>query len=515
MGQSSSARHRRNLTRPSQISSSMMDGSSKGTDLVQEDGVIEGHDYISSIPDDVLSSIFNNLSTSDRKISAVVCKRWLIVEGQGRNRLVLNARQELLPIIPTIFTRFDSVTKLVLRCDRRSVSIDDESLIQISLRCQNLSRLKLRGCRELTDVGLAAFSKNTKYLKKFSTGSCLFGVKGMNAVLENCKYLEELSIKRHHGVLEPVSPDFIASDSLKTICFREIYNGHCFGPLIIGAKNLKRLKILRCMGDWDRIFQTMSTRKDNPIMEIVLERIQLTDAGLESISRYTNLETLHLVKTPECTDMGLISVAENCKKLRKLHIDGWRMNRIGNHDGLVNIANHCSNLQELVLISVNPSSESLEELATKCKTLERLALCGIETMGDIEISCIAEKCVELKKICIKGCPITDKGVEAFAWGCPNLVKIKVKKCRDVSGKVIDKLKARRMNLVVSMDSIQIEPESVVDDGGDGGDGGESEPTASSSSSNGGSGSGSVFNTRFGLLAFTFRRWSIGGGGRSV
>ncbi|KAI3735265.1 hypothetical protein L6452_14757 [Arctium lappa] len=32
--------------------------------------------------------------------------------------------------------------------------------------------------------------------------------------------------------------------------------------------------------------------------------------------------------------------------------------------------------------------------------------------------------VALKKLCIKGCPVSDEGIETFAWVCPNLVKIK-------------------------------------------------------------------------------------------
>ncbi|XP_047315501.1 F-box protein SKIP2-like [Impatiens glandulifera] len=461
-------------------------------------------DYISDLPDEVLSCIFHFLpNAADRKTCSLVCKRWLIVEGQSRHRLVLDARQELSSRVQTIFSRFDSVTKLVLRCDRRSVSIVDDALILISLRCKNLTRLKLRGCRELTDVGLAAFAMNTNCLKKFSSGSCLFGVKGMNAVLQHCKNLEELSIKRHHGVLEPIGPG-VASLSLKTICFREIYNGHCFDPLITGAKNLKTLKIIRCIGDWDRVFQTISTR-ENSLVQIHLERIQLTDMGLEAISNCKFVDTLHLVKTPECTDDGLTSIAENCKLLRKLHIDGWRTNRIGGHLGLISVANHCINLQELVLISVNPSLSSLEAIFTNCRKLERLALCGSDSIGDKEISCIADKCLALKKLCIKGCPITDKGIETFAWGCPNLVKIKVKKCRGVTVKVVDKLRIRRGRLVVNMDVAEIEPEAVIEDASVAVD-----DDAGSSSRNGhGHGQASVFNPRYGLLACTFRRWSIG------
>lgn len=400
------------------------------------------YDYISNLPDECLACIFQSLSSGDRKRCSLVCRRWLRIEGQSRHRLSLNAQSELLPMIPSLFSRFDVVTKLALKCDRRSVSVGDDALILISQKCRNLTRLKLRACRELTDAGMSVFAKNCKGLKKLSCGSCTFGAKGMNAVLDNCSTLEELSVKRLRGITdgaaaEPIGPG-VAASSLKTVCLKELYNGQCFGPLIIGAKNLRTLKLFRCSGDWDKLLQLVTDRVTS-LVEIHLERIQVTDVGLAAISNCLDLEIMHLVKTPECTNLGLAAVAERCKLLRKLHIDGWKANRIGD-EGLIAVAKCCPNLQELVLIGVNPTRVSLEVLASNCQNLERLALCGSDTVGDVEISCIAAKCVALKKLCIKSCPVSDHGMEALAGGCPNLVKVKVKKCRAVTTEGADWLR---------------------------------------------------------------------------
>ncbi|XVE94958.1 hypothetical protein REPUB_Repub02eG0054700 [Reevesia pubescens] len=410
-------------------------------------------DFISDLPDECLACIFQSLCPGDRKRCSLVCWRWLRIEGQSRHRLSLNAQSDLHPLIPSIFSRFDAVTKLALKCDRRSVSIGDEALVLISERCRNLTRLKLRACRDLTDAGMSAFAKNCRSLKKLSCGSCTFGAKGMNAVLDNCPALEELSVKRLRGITdgaaaEPIGPG-VAAASLKTICLKELYNGQCFGPLIIGAKNLKSLKLFRCSGDWDKLFPLIVDRVTG-MVEIHMERIQISDVGLVAISNCLNLEILHLVKTPECTSAGLGAVAEKCKLLRKLHIDGWKANRIGDQ-GLIAVAKSCPNLQELVLIGVNPTKLSLEMLATNCSNLERLALCGSDTVGDAEISCIAMKCIALKKLCIKSCPVSDHGMEALASGCPNLVKVKVKKCKGVTSEGADWLTANRGSLAVNLD----------------------------------------------------------------
>ncbi|GAV83979.1 F-box-like domain-containing protein/LRR_6 domain-containing protein [Cephalotus follicularis] len=486
-----------------------------------DDIIIPGaSDYISDLPDECLASIFQYLSPGDRKRSSLVCRRWLMIEGQSRHRLSLNANSDLLPMIHSLFIRFDAVTKLALKCDRKSVSIGDEALVQISIRCRNLTRLKLRACRELTDAGMAAFAKRCQRLKKLSCGSCTFGARGMNAVLDNCASLEELSVKRLRGITdgaaaEPIGPG-IAAASLKSICLKELYNGQCFRPLIVGSKNLRTLKLFKCSGDWDELLQVIAGGVAG-MVEIHLERLHVSDVGLAAISNCLDLEILHLVKTPECTNLGIIFVAERCKLLRKLHIDGWKANRIGD-EGLIAVAKSCTNLQELVLIGVNPTKFSLDILASSCPNLERLALCGSDTVGDDEISCIAAKCVALKKLCIKSCPVSDNGIEALAGGCPNLVKVKLKKCRGVTNEGADWLRASRGSLAVNLDTGEIEhQDATASDGGGHDNTGELLPVpnqipghnvASTSTSRSASFKSrlSLFSGRS-LVACTLRRWS--------
>ncbi|GAB2211864.1 hypothetical protein Droror1_Dr00025203 [Drosera rotundifolia] len=212
------------------------------------------------------------------------------------------------------------------------------------------------------------------------------------------------------------------SKGLRSVCLKELYNGQVFGDLIVEAKNLMLLKLINCMGNWDSVLERMADSNAR-LVEIHLERLQVSDVGLSAISSCHDLEILHVVKTPDCTNVGIVSIAERCRSLRKVHIDGWRMNRIGD-EGLAALGKNCGNLQELVLIGLNPTVSSLEVIASSCRNLERLALCSSETVRDAEISCIESKCVALK-FCIKSCSISDDGLEAHASGCPNLVKIKV------------------------------------------------------------------------------------------
>ncbi|TXG74579.1 hypothetical protein ES288_1Z031600v1 [Gossypium darwinii] len=378
-------------------------------------------------------------------------------------------------------------TGLALRCSRKSISLTDDSLLTISIRCRNLTRLKLRGCREITDEGMSTFAKNSKKLRKLSCGSCMFGAKALNA----------LSVKRLRGIhdgAEPIGPGAAAS-SLKMICLKELVNGQSFAPLVVGSKNLKTLKIIPLFS---------SDSNSNPLMEIHLERLQVSDIGLSAISKCTKIENLHILKPP----------TENCKLLRKLHIDGWRTNRIGD-EGLIAVAKHCSNLQELVLIGVNATHVSLSAIACNCSKLERLALCGSGTIGDTEIACIAAKCMALKKLCIKGCPISDIAIEALGSGCPNLVKIKVRKCRGVSSDAGEWLREQRGSMLINMDACDTDCgfEASVSDIGvheTGVEVGQVTAVGASTSSNGRL---ALLRSKLGhfagrnLVACTLRRWS--------
>ncbi|KAG4930685.1 hypothetical protein GLYMA_17G167800v4 [Glycine max] len=500
-----------------------------------DESIVGGRDYTADIPDECLAGIFQFLSSVDRKTCSAVCRRWLRVDGENRQRLSLNAKASLVDFVPSLFSRFDSVTKLALRCDRKSASVNDDALVLISLRCRNLVRLKLRGCREVTELGMAGVAKNCTNLKKLSCGSCAFGAKGVYAFVNNSTVLEEVSIKRLRGVengngdgAESVPLSVTSSSSLKSICLKELVNGHSFAPLIINSKKLETLKLIRCSGDWDVTLESVG-KLNSGLVEIHLEKVQVSDVGLLGVSKCLKLESLHLVKAPECSDVGLCQVAERCKMMKKLHIDGWRTNRIGD-SGLMAVAKHCPNLQELVLIAMFPTSLSLTAIVSSCQGLERFALCGICTVGDAEIEGIVAKCGALRKLCIKGCPVSNAGIAAFASGCPNLVKLKVRKCRRVNGEVVEWLREKRSPLVLSID-FSTEVEALDGSGSDVGP--QESSTAfppidttqvslvddalsssnSSSSSNNNNNRLSMLRNKFGFLAgrnlmpCAFRRWA--------
>ncbi|KAL5078084.1 hypothetical protein RYX36_017068 [Vicia faba] len=157
-----------------------------------------------------------------RKKCSDVSRRWLYVKEESRQRLSLNAEAKLLDFVPSLFARFNLVSKLALRCNWKSISVNDDAMILISLRCKNLTRLKLRVGKEITEIGMLGLVKNRKNLKKLSIVSYLFDVKGVHAIVYNSDIIEDLSVKRLRGDSdedgESIYGNGYGCSSLKSIC---------------------------------------------------------------------------------------------------------------------------------------------------------------------------------------------------------------------------------------------------------------------------------------------------------
>ena len=119
--------------------------------------------------------------------------------------------------------------------------------------CPNLTCLKLYACQQLTDSGMAVFSKNCNKLREFSCRDCMFSDLGIFELLDNCTQLEVLSVNKlcnYPDVKTP--PNFRAAKSLKVIKLWDVDNERLFEPLIIASKNLTRLDLGWSDGRWDR-----------------------------------------------------------------------------------------------------------------------------------------------------------------------------------------------------------------------------------------------------------------------
>ncbi|KAK4767200.1 hypothetical protein SAY86_014950 [Trapa natans] len=437
------------------------------------------------LPDECLACVFAFLHSNDRNSCSLVCRRWNSVESRSRNRLSLVARSEISAALPALLGRFSSVSALSLKCSRKLVSIDDRSLALIPGRLGCLRKLKLKGCLNVSDEGLHAFSLSCPpLLQKVSLVSCGFGGRGIISLLCNCPSLRDLTLKRLRKLDSqnaPLSLEAYLDEKpleklpLERLCVKDLHNARIFIPLLHSCKCLKALIVCRSSGNWDRVLMDSfrSEPRSTMISEIQMENVQMGDAGLVAISASClELEILYLSRVTDCTDDGLSAIVSSCRNLRKLHIDAWtRFGARGiSDDGITVLGSKSLNLQELVLMGVPVKVRSLNALASNCLSLDRMALCNTESVGDTEMEVIATKFSALRKLCIKNCPISMKGIEAVVDGCPNLIKLKVKRCRGISQEILSCLEAHRSGLAISVDpgSLAVEGQGAANEEENGG-----------------------------------------------
>ncbi|KAK9269583.1 hypothetical protein L1049_001359 [Liquidambar formosana] len=478
MGQGSSCSH--------DISSTQINSAATGSAIskrhwpltVGESNEEPAADLTVGLPDECLAWVFNKLSCQDRNSCSLVCKRWRLVDSKSRQRLTLLARSDISPLVSTLLSRFSSVSILSLKCSRKFVSIDNDGLSRIPTLLSSLKKLKLKGCVDVSDDGLHAFSLHRPpLLTKLSFASCGFGARGIMSLVSNCPSLQDLTLKRlrkldAQNIPLSLEDAEIKHNQLERICLKDLHNARLFIPLLCASsKALQTLIVCRSSGNWDRVFESFQQASGiSSLSEIQMENVQIGDLGLVAVSASCpNLQVLYLSRVSDCTDEGLSAVANSCRKLRKLHIDAWTRfgNRTIGDNGVLSVATRCSSLQEVVLMGVPVSVASLNALASNCPALERMALCNTDSIRDSELAFIAAKFLPLKKLCIKNCPISDSGIEAVGEGCPSLEKLKVKRCRGVSQVSASQLRMQRSSLVVSVDSafegegVMVEEDEVV------------------------------------------------------
>ncbi|CAI5468979.1 unnamed protein product [Closterium sp. Yama58-4] len=450
-------------------SSGEMDGSMSDDEVTQQrlhsrpQLATTAEDLTANLPDDCLVHVFRKLGTSDLARCSLVCRRWFMLDAETRPSMSLRATLEAAPDLASLFTRFTGVQKLVLKCERNVMSIDDASLDTIARQCVYLRKLKLKNCRQITDDGMERFARACPELRKFSCGSCGFGLRGLNALLNGCIHLEDLTVKRslHPSlpkdrvtqiphVSDSLSPP--ANLSLKRLCLKDQRQSHIWVPLLQATSRLETLILARNAGHWDQVLGSSLGEKLTPeLSQIYVERVQITDKGLQCIGKCPKLEALVVVRTPECTDAGMAAVAAGCSGLKRLHVEGWAPGHLGD-PGLSAIARHCRQLQELLLVSHACTVSSLQLLASNCPSLERLTLCSGHNMGDPELATLAYSCSNLRRLCVKACnKVTDLGIYALANGCPSLQRLKVRRCPAVSAHSLSVLQEQRPTLVITQE----------------------------------------------------------------
>ena len=259
-------------------------------------------------------------------------------------------------------------------------ALSDIGVFAVSHNCPQLVHISLDGCKHVTDVGLQALAQHCTQLTRINLDDCeLMTDVGMQSLAQNCRHLTHISVDNCYKMTD------IALTALASHCqqLTDInFAGTSFTDL---TNNGLRAVAMNC-----HLLQTFSVHGCDSV----------TGSGLQALTR-----GCHQLKSISfgCTDVGdagLQAVANICKgRLISLNMD------------------HC-----------DISDDGLIVLAAQCHQLTEIGMSDLTNITNDGLINLARSCHHLVSIGMAGCPVTERGLMAFATHCPQLKDIEVDAC---------------------------------------------------------------------------------------
>eukprot|EP00897_Mesotaenium_endlicherianum_P007093 jgi/Mesen1/6411/ME000329S05580 len=152
------------------------------------------------------------------------------------------------------------------------------------------------------------------------------------------------------------------------------------------------------------------------------------------LTRFNNLQVLHLSFLFDCTDDVLTLVGQHCPKLKEIVIpDSYKPSEDGR--GLVALSRGCPDLQVFSMQGYKGPDEALMALGRGCKQLKKLRLRSA-AMGDAVLEVISSNCKKIEELDISFNDVTDTGLKALGKGLPLLKRLDLKHCKHITGEGI-------------------------------------------------------------------------------
>ncbi|XP_044000862.1 dynein regulatory complex subunit 6-like [Aphidius gifuensis] len=191
----------------------------------------------------------------------------------------------------------------------------------------------------------------------------------------------------------------------------------------------------------------------------------MNDTALEKLTELENLECL-ILGIVELHEESIITISNNCKKLKRLEITGFTIvpsvNKNLNDSTITAIANNCKNLKSLDIQNTTGLTETALVALTNLKNLQKLDVSYLDIITDSFII----KLKGLKELhCNKCKKLTDVGIIQFIKNNPDLEMLDVRCIDNITINMViavDQATKNRTN-VSSIDGGPLSSQSVLDE----------------------------------------------------
>ncbi|KAF7992734.1 hypothetical protein HCN44_005078 [Aphidius gifuensis] len=278
----------------------------------------------------------------------------------------------------------------------------------------------------------------------------------IRSTLEKFKRLRRLHLK--HWILKKETLKIIGTKKTLvhlTLLDCQIENDDL--PLLI--TELENLEYLEISGNWN-IENSLNgiSKKCKKLKQLKLRKYPMSYSSVfEEILQLYNLECLVICDVENVDDNYIIQITKNLKKLKTLEfgccdnftndtlqqlgqlkeLEHLLLSSAHNDESIISITNNCNKLKSLRLFHCTGTSSALCELE-KLKYLETLHLYDIENVNDDVIICIANQCKNLKTLKINfSLKLTEIGLKEIEK-LENLECLELKHIKNITDVVFNK-----------------------------------------------------------------------------
>ena len=371
---------------------------------------------ISSLPDTLLLSIFQYLTTRDICQLSRVCRRWYA-----------------LHLAEPLWDKIEITNAPSLDIDTTVNGLLQR--LAYTTSCLNVRQIKLDGCVRMTDDVLKTIALRCPELRSFEIASCEeITPKGIIDILVHCPNLLYLNASRCDN-LSNFSKDM--SETALSIIFSE----------------LRYLDLSSCSCLTDEDLQYFLTR--TPSLEYLYLRQCdcISNVGIETIATLCpNLKEISLNDCVNVTDQGVVKLLNRCRMLRyvslaKCPITNVSLEQIANITAEDNLLRHL-NLNECEYIT----DTSIMKLSASCPRLRSLDIGKCIRLTDASLYGLS-RCVMLRRLNLKSCnKVTDAGIRKLATTCGSLQNLDVRGC-SLSPETFEYVRIRCPTCVIDQSNI--------------------------------------------------------------
>ena len=319
---------------------------------------------------------------------------------------------------------------------RRCVLLSDEAFQHGSIVCPNLRRVDVSSTM-ITNSGLSSLVTKYPHLERLACLKCsnltqsyvlLQGMDSLREFMdpyEDCLDVPEDANEKLLPIIER-NPHL---EQVRLAC--KLLEDEVLLKLVERCSSLQTLHLPNCVWISGDVLVGCVTRLPE-LKSLDISGMTVSDEHLvKAANRLPKLEELNVTECRKVTDIGIMSIVENCQGLRHVILNESKGYSGNISDvGLKHIGQCCPGLEELTMcFCPSVTDTGLRYLVEGCRQLKHLDISGCLSLTDSALKCVAKCGEQLERLRASECvQLTSHSVNDVLQNCPKLMHLELETC---------------------------------------------------------------------------------------